>query len=132
MNEFFIPDLADLVEKYARHRPIEEEKYVTFSYGYVDLNDQKEGLWISYFSNGNKKSEEHYHQGQLEGLSILYNPFGTKSSEGYYHESKQEGLLIFYFLDGTKQLEGRNHQNQREGLWIFYNEDGTKREEMYY
>src|SRR5579862_9961845 len=89
LNEFFIPDLADLVEKYAQYIPVEREEFGVFSYGYVDFDNQKEGLWISYYKNGNKQSEGHYHQGQREGLWIYYYKNGNKESEGHYYQGKQ-------------------------------------------
>jgi len=49
LNEFFIPDLADLIMNYDQYRPIEEERFGLFSYGYVNPDNQKEGLWISYY-----------------------------------------------------------------------------------
>ena len=103
LNEFFIPDLADLVEKYTRYIPVEREEFRTLSYGYVDLDDQKEGLWIGYYSNGTKMSEGHYHKGQEEGLWIYYHRNGTKEAEGHYHQGLQEGLWIDYNKDGTEK-----------------------------
>src|SRR5579872_5202145 len=97
LNEFFIPDLSDLVLKYDQYRPIEEENFGRLNYGYIDLDDQKEGLWIGYYSNGTKMSEGHYHKGQEEGLWIYYHRNGTKEAEGHYHQDLQEGLWIYYY-----------------------------------
>ena|SRR5579862_1848317 len=79
LNEFFIPDLVDLIIKYDQYRPVEEEKFGLRSYGYVNPNDQKEGLWISYYENGNKFAEGQYHEDRQESPWIFYNHDGTEN-----------------------------------------------------
>src|SRR5579862_6287267 len=111
LNEFFIPDLADLVEKYTRYIPVEREEFRTLSYGYVDLDDQKEGLWIFYNYNGTKRYEGHYYQDQKEGLWIYYHDNGTKDIEAHYYQNRLEGLWINYYNNGTIMSEGHHHRS---------------------
>lgn len=71
-------------------------------------NDQRVGLWTSYYENGMKQSESTYQNGILHGRTAS---FYTNGQVRY----------IGYFLGGEK-----------DGKWEFYTEQGQfEKSEMY-
>ena len=105
---------------------------------YVD--GKKEGRWVSYFANGNVRSEGSYRDGQKEGPWTQYHPNGNKKSEATFVGGKYTGLYTSYHENGKRQWQGRYNEirgnsadGTKEGVWLDYEEDGeTVRRRMTY
>ena len=54
-------------------------------------NGKKDGLWTSWYENGQKESEETFKDGKRDGLGTWWYENGQKFSEGTY----KDGKLIF-------------------------------------
>ena len=58
-------------------------------------DDKKDGLWESYYENGQLQDEGEYKDGKKDGLWEFYNETGLLHSRGNYKDGKQDDLWIF-------------------------------------
>lgn len=65
-------------------------------------NGEREGLWVAFYENGVRWSEDNYIQGIKEGRSITFFPSGIIRYRGQYQDDKKIGLWQFY--DETGKL----------------------------
>lgn len=68
--------------------------------GDFDENEERHGIWVSYYENGIKWSESNYSHGKRLGHSITFFPNGRVRYVGEYANDKQIGHWIFYDEDG--------------------------------
>ncbi len=64
------------------------------------VDGKKEGYWITYYANGNKKREGAYKNGQKEGKWILYHQNGNKQSEATFRNGLYEGHYANFYCLG--------------------------------
>jgi uncharacterized protein len=74
-----------------------EEKSATGVSKGVYVNDQKEGNWISYGTNGNLTRIESFSKGSHEGIFVEIDQRGYLVSEMYYQNNLLEGTAKKYF-----------------------------------
>lgn len=115
-----------------------------------------DGKYISYYQNGNIKSEGFYRnneptgywsynyesgklkmRGQLRGNSNygLWKYFyenGQVSMEGNIFNGKREGEWRFYYESGIKKSRGNFKNNEKTGIWNHFYEDGTLKAQAFY
>lgn len=68
--------------------------------GKLNVNGNRDGLWISYYENGTKWSESYYDDGSREGHSLSFFPSGQTRYIGEYKNDKKIGVWKFYDEDG--------------------------------
>ena len=95
------------------------------------VNGKKEGLWITYYANGNKRSEGTYRNGRKHGKWTLYHANGNLQSEATFHDGKYTGHYVSYHPNGKKfreghyaEIQGNSYDGRKEGVWYQYAEDG--------
>lgn len=95
------------------------------------IDDEKEGDWVEYYANGNKRREGRYKDGKKEGKWILYHSNGNKKSEGSFRGGVYEGYYVSYHANGNKfregdygPHEGKSYDGRKEGVWYQYAKDG--------
>ncbi len=123
----------------------------------TDKNGLKQGIWIIYYNNGEKKSEINYENGVPKGKAIFYYPNGNIRESGnwqvdhwvgdykYYYESGQLSYDWEYNEKGKREGEQKyfhkNGENKYAGIWIngktegvlkVYSEDGVLIQEKVY
>jgi antitoxin component YwqK of YwqJK toxin-antitoxin module len=81
-----------------------------YANGKIKIEGQKKdglrnGVWYSYFENGNKWSETSYINGQKNGVSIVNYPNGKIHYKGQYKNDKKSGNWYFYKEDGNLDYE---------------------------
>ena len=64
--------------------------------GWRNSSEQRDGVWYSYYENGNKWSELSYDKGVKNGASVVYYPNGQIHYKGQYKNDKKLGEWIFY------------------------------------
>ena len=112
-------------------------------------NSWKEGLWKSYFPNGQLKSEIHYVMGRPKGNYKLYYENGKIEEEGNWERTKNTGSFkryypngnlmqdfsfteaglrtgkqTYYYANGNLRLEGNWKNGKESGQIIEYYENG--------
>lgn len=125
---------------YQPENKVEEGKYA---------DSRKNGLWVTYWPNGNKKSEitfinntakgyakMYYEDGKLSeegnwenqrwtGAYKMYHPNGTPFYEFNYNKSgKREGKQIYRYDNGKVMMEGDMKDGKENGTWNGYYENG--------
>ena len=64
------------------------------------MNDKRVGLWIAYYENGVRWSENEFRDGFKEGKSVTYYPNGIMRYRGHYIEDIKAGTWQFYDENG--------------------------------
>ena len=68
--------------------------------GWRNSNEQRDGVWYSYYENGNKWSELSYDKGVKNGTSVVYYPNGQIHYKGQYKNDEKSGDWTFYTETG--------------------------------
>ena len=91
------------------------------------VNGKKDGYWITYYANGNKRSEGNFRMGVKDGNWIQYYSNGNKKSEGRFKNGLNEGWYVCWHENGTRQWEGdygphvgKSYDGKKEGRWMCY------------
>lgn len=109
-------------------------------------NGKKEGMWETYFTNGQLSSKGSYKNGESEGLWEVYSSDGGLISKGSYKNGEREGLWIYYlyglpsskinYKKGTQHghseyykygrltEKGSFDEGKKTGLWLSYHQNG--------
>jgi antitoxin component YwqK of YwqJK toxin-antitoxin module len=88
------------------------------------LNIRPNGLWISWYDNGQVKEEGYYVDNKQIGNWITYYKNGYKESEGVYKNDFQTGKWINWHDNGQKESEGKYKKGYTKGIWISWFENG--------
>ena len=79
-----------------------------------------------------QKLEENYKDGIADGLWITWYENGQKTDEGHYKDSKPVGLWTRWYEDGQKKFEGYFKDGKADGLWTEWSEDGKETSEKHF
>lgn len=102
-----------------------------------DRNNLKQGKWVEFYSNGNKRIEANYQDDKLHGVYKEYDLSGKLISEvryenGILYTPKPEDEITLkaevkksYYPDGVVQYEGAFLNNIPVGIHKEYNEIGN-------
>ena len=85
---------------------------------------KKEGKWISWYPNGQKKSVVTYKDEKLDGLFTIWYENGQKKVKRTYKDGEPDGLETKWYENGQKRLE----ETWKDGEWISekeWDEDGS-------
>lgn len=103
------------------------------------FEEEKEGDFVEYFANGNKRREGRYEGGQKVGKWVQYHPNGNKKSEGTFYKGLYEGHYVSYHKNGNKfregeygKCQGNSYDGKKEGVWYQYAEDGAVQQQVTY
>lgn len=64
------------------------------------VDGQRDGLWVSFYEDGVRWTEENYINGKLEGRTINFYPSGLLRFRGQYMDGEKAGLWQFYDEEG--------------------------------
>lgn len=92
---------------------------------------KKQGLWLSYHSNGMMSDSTFYQDGNNVGVSMGWYPDGNpKDSENI--TSDGSGMGIYWFNNGQPSAAGRFKNWKPNGKWQYFHPNGkTSSLEMY-
>ena len=120
------------------------------------VNGRKEGVWLSFFQNGNVSTRILYHEGLKNGKYEEYFEDGKLKVTGNYQLDTAEGAWTrffpsqrvqiidtfsndmpngihqSFFENGNLESEGRLLKNERVGEWIYNNNHGMMVEKTVY
>lgn len=75
-----------------------EKKYMEKQF---NASGMPEGVWVSWYENGNKNSQGTYVNGQWQGVYRVWYPNGSLHYTGEYDHGKRVGVWKFYDSTGT-------------------------------
>ena len=81
----------------------------------------------SFFFNGNLEADSRYKHGVREGLYLDFWHNGQKKSRGHYQAGKKQGDWEFHFNQFTVSAKGKFKDDMREGPWNLFWENGGLR-----
>ncbi|MGE0636436.1 MAG: toxin-antitoxin system YwqK family antitoxin [Bacteroidia bacterium] len=87
---------------------------------------------ITYYSNGNLKSEYNFTDSLLNGPFKTFSENGNPLKEGAYLNGMENGLFKYYDINGLLTIEGYLKNGKKEGKWTTWYDDVQKKEEMEY
>ncbi len=96
------------------------------------LDGVREGIWKSYYPEGQLSAVEEYSNGNLSGSITYYYPSGGIRSNENWESGYQEGEANYYFENGRIYRKGPFSQGMYEGRWLTYHENGKLRQEGVY
>ena len=91
-------------------------------------NGKKDGLWTSWYENGQKESEETFKDWKRDGLEIHWYENEQKKSEGTLKDGEYVGLITEWYENGQKSYEGTIFDVQSIHFAEWY-ENGQKKSE---
>ena len=90
--------LKHFSSEYEKHIGLEEQK-IAEELTHVD--DQLQGPWLQYYTDGTIKMKGQYENGVKTGLFILNHPNGKLEAKGMYANSLKEGLWEQFDEEGN-------------------------------
>ena len=88
------------------------------------INKKKEGVWETYYSNGERKSKGIYKEDHKDGLWIGYDENGELESEVNYKMGKKEGFLKVFQAENLLKARVNYKDGKENGVGEFYDEHG--------
>lgn len=99
----------------------------------IDKNGLKQGIWRTFWNNGDLRSETFYMDGKKNGLEIIfYDKPDCPEQEAYYKNDTLNGWLIRYSKRCKKQFEEQYINGVKEGWEYEYYDNGIKKAEGFY
>jgi len=86
-----------------------------------------DGKYMSFYQNGNTKSEGFYQNNDPTGFWNYYYEGGKLKMRGQLKGNSNYGLWKYYYENGQISMEGNIYNGKREGEWRFYFESGAKK-----
>ena len=90
------------------------------------------GKEVSYWPDGQKKTEISYKDGKRHGLKAHWYQSGQKLSEINYKYGKHDGLLTVWYENGQWRRTGNHLDGKMVGIWTHWYENGQQRDEIFY
>ncbi|MBP5396572.1 MAG: hypothetical protein J6X35_11065 [Bacteroidales bacterium] len=75
-----------------------EKKYIEKSFNESGVPD---GVWVSWYENGNKNSEGTYRNGRWHGVYRVWHPNGRLFYTGEYDRGRRTGIWKYYDSTGV-------------------------------
>ena len=97
-----------------------------------DHNVPFTGKEVSYWPDGQKKTEISYKDGKRHGLKAHWYQSGQKLSEINYKYGKHDGLLTVWYENGQWRRTGNHLDGKMVGIWTHWYENGQQRDEIFY
>lgn len=87
-----------------------------------------QGLYTSYYLNGNAESKGQFVNNETSGVWEFYYETGVLKMRGILFKSANYGLWEYFFESGKKSMEGIVYGRKKEGEWKSYYENGQVKE----
>jgi antitoxin component YwqK of YwqJK toxin-antitoxin module len=88
------------------------------------INEKKDGVWETYYSNEILKSKGVYSEGVRDGLWLEYHDNGELENEVNYNMGKKEGLMKVYQANSLLKARINYKDGMEDGVSEFYDEHG--------
>lgn len=103
---------------------VQEEKQDSVIENKIVLNEP--GIYEEFHENGQLKIEGLNNMyGNREGLWVAYYEDGTKWSENFYTDGIKSGHSVTFFPNGNVRYVGEYKNDERVGTWKFYDLEGN-------
>jgi antitoxin component YwqK of YwqJK toxin-antitoxin module len=86
--------------------------------------DQKHGVWIGWYRNGNKKTEGQYDRDLPTGKFTWWYENGQKQAEGEYEAGVRSGEWFTWHANGLKESQAAYVNGKLIGTWMRWDAEG--------
>jgi antitoxin component YwqK of YwqJK toxin-antitoxin module len=90
--------------------------------------DEKHGLWISWYQNGQKQMQGEYHNDLQVGKFEWWYENGQIALRGSYDAGKQVGKWTWWHSNGQKSTQGEYVDGNPTGRWRWWDTNGRVHE----
>ena len=94
------------------------QTYISFKDGNLD------GVFKTYFNNGNLLAEISYKEGKLHGRCVVYYPNGLLHNEKHFNEGRLHGIFRAWDEDGALFFEIQYADDMQHGFDKIYRKNG--------
>ena len=98
---------------------------------FTKKNGKKEGLYKTYYENGQLQSKYNFKNGKLDKSCKYWNDKGQLMSEKNYKEGEKDGPHKSWFENGQLHIEVNYVNGNQEGLPKYYSENGQLKDKMF-
>ncbi|MBR3676887.1 MAG: hypothetical protein IKN71_07115 [Alphaproteobacteria bacterium] len=118
----------------SEHSEIYNENNTTVVDGVVYNTDEKpiNGLYKTYYSNGNVKMEVYSQNGKPNGAGKFYNEKGILQFEGTFADGLRVGTFYHYYNNGNVHNEMHFTDGVLDGIQQTFNKKGELTAEVVY
>ncbi len=129
--EIYKGDTVNMVDKEGKR----QGKWIFFNDEYKNgisvigfyKDGKKDGVWTTFYPNGNIKSIITYNNNKQDGIVKIYYEDGTLNEEGYWKVNKWIGEYKYYYPNGKLKYHWFFDTNgKRTGKQVYYYENGKK------
>jgi antitoxin component YwqK of YwqJK toxin-antitoxin module len=85
---------------------------------------KRDGMWISFWKNGNVENEGVFKEGKKHGLFESFFENGQLKSKINYQMGEYNGSWEWFYPNGQIEQKGMFKNGKEEGRWEFYHENG--------
>lgn len=96
------------------------------------VNSKRDGIWKTYYRNGNIDEETSYKDGKLNGPVKSYYKNGSLYAEYTNTDDSFDGFYKSYQKNGNINSMGWYQMDQLQGDWFIYSSDGKISHHGYY
>ncbi len=118
------PFIAHVVESFIYKEVIDCNKDGIIVEKYMLKYGKKEGLYQTWYKNGQKFIECTYKEGKLDGICKIWHSNGEKIKEIIYKKGKLDGIYKTWYSDGEKMSECTFKDGKEEGLCKWWYDSG--------
>jgi len=102
VEEYVTDDNGNKILYKETHYFPNEKKYISGTYNDVQLRN---GVWTSWYENGQKNSEQNYIDGKEDGVYNVWHPNGNQYIKGKYEMGVKVGIWTFHDESGKVMKE---------------------------
>lgn len=85
---------------------------------------QLHGPAVTWYPNGQKKSEFQYEYGNMQGVQNWWYDDGQLATHGTFEFGKPNGTWTWYHRNGQKAVSGQYQSGEVVGDWLWWSYDG--------
>jgi len=96
----------------------------------VYKNNSKDGVWTTFYPNGQVAEKITYQNGKQNGAWKQYFEDGSLKFKVDVSNGEKEGLFTAYYPGGVVSISGTYKNGNKNGTWMYFDENArkTKRE----
>lgn len=98
-----------------------ESKFAAYD---LQGNEEKHGMAVYYYSNGQKKLEGEYDHGTRIGPFTQWYSNGQVAVRGTFEAGKRTGKWSWWHENGMRSIEGEYANADPVGPWLWWNDEG--------
>ena len=93
---------------------------------HTDAKGRRQGLWMDFYPNGQKRYEGQFKDGRCTGEFKYYDEQGRLKATNLFDRTGEKALNKTYAENGTLIATGYYLHQKKEGVWQYFSRDNGK------